>query len=57
MISNLDYESIRVYNLTVRARDRAEPARITRGSVIVEVQDVDENLYAPTFSSYVYQVN
>ncbi|XP_028818497.1 protocadherin Fat 3a isoform X3 [Denticeps clupeoides] len=49
----LDYESRQVYNLTVRAKDHGRPVSLVSvGWVELEVVDVNENLYAPEFSSF-----
>ena len=50
----LDYEHNQSYNMTVRARDRGNPQLNSRCSLVVEVQDVDENLYAPRFTDFVF---
>ena len=53
--NQLDFERKQLYNITARARDRGEPARSSRCSVVIEVIDVNENLYAPRFEDFVFQ--
>ncbi|XP_047519236.1 fat-like cadherin-related tumor suppressor homolog isoform X1 [Pieris napi] len=47
----LDYEERQVYGVTVRATDGGQPALWAEATLIIEVADVDENAYTPTFSS------
>ena len=53
----LDYEVQQTYNMTLKARDRGEPSLNSRCSLVVEVQDVDENRYTPRFSDFVFRGN
>ena len=48
---SLDYETKQLYNLTVLAVDGGSPSLAAVASVIVEVVDVNENLYPPRFDS------
>uniref|UniRef100_A0A3P9L529 FAT atypical cadherin 2 n=1 Tax=Oryzias latipes TaxID=8090 RepID=A0A3P9L529_ORYLA len=52
----LDFERRPMYNLTVRAVDHGLPRSLS-SSCFVEIQvlDVNENLYRPTFSEFVYE--
>ncbi|XP_058253540.1 protocadherin Fat 2 [Hemibagrus wyckioides] len=51
----LDFERKQFYNLTVRAVDHGKPRSLSSSCFIeVEVLDVNENLNAPVFSSFVY---
>ncbi|XP_048512093.1 fat-like cadherin-related tumor suppressor homolog isoform X4 [Athalia rosae] len=49
----LDFEERQVHSLSVVARDRGEPSMSTETTVIVEIVDVNENLYAPVFDDFV----
>ncbi|XP_061408146.1 LOW QUALITY PROTEIN: protocadherin Fat 1-like [Lethenteron reissneri] len=50
----LDFESRELYNLTARAKDKGRPASLSATcSLVVEVVDVNENLHAPEFPSFV----
>ncbi|KAJ8394032.1 hypothetical protein AAFF_G00053760 [Aldrovandia affinis] len=52
----LDFERKQIYNLTVRAVDHGQPRSLSSSCFIeVEVLDVNENLNAPAFSSFVYK--
>ncbi|KAJ8254969.1 hypothetical protein GJAV_G00199440 [Gymnothorax javanicus] len=52
----LDFERTQFYNLTVRAVDHGLPRSLSSSCFIeVEVLDVNENLNAPAFSSFVYK--
>ena len=50
---HLDFEERQVHTLTIVARDRGEPSLSSETMVIVEVVDVNENLYAPVFDDFV----
>ncbi|XP_046891285.1 protocadherin Fat 3a isoform X1 [Hypomesus transpacificus] len=53
LMKELDYETQQFYNLTVRAKDRGRPvSQLSVTSVLLEVVDVNENLYAPYFSHF-----
>ncbi|XP_035265581.1 protocadherin Fat 2 [Anguilla anguilla] len=53
----LDFERKQFYNLTVRAVDHGQPRSLSSSCFIeVKVLDVNENLNAPAFSSFVYKV-
>ncbi|XP_062873349.1 protocadherin Fat 3a isoform X1 [Trichomycterus rosablanca] len=53
LTKELDYETQQFFNLTVRAKDRGRPVSLLSVShVELEVVDVNENLYAPYFSSF-----
>lgn len=53
LTKELDYETQQFFNLTVRAKDRGRPVSLLSFShVTLEVLDVNENLYAPYFSSF-----
>ncbi|XP_075923658.1 protocadherin Fat 1-like isoform X2 [Petromyzon marinus] len=50
----LDFESRELYDLTARAKDKGRPASLSATcSLVVEVVDVNENLHAPEFPSFV----
>ncbi|CAH1776950.1 unnamed protein product [Owenia fusiformis] len=51
--NRLDYESKQVYNITARARDRGNPPLSSKCHVIIEIIDVNENLYVPRFNNFV----
>ncbi|XP_069510101.1 protocadherin Fat 2 [Ambystoma mexicanum] len=52
----LDFETRSSYNLTVLTRDGGQPSsRTSRCAVEVEVLDVNENLHAPSFPSFVFE--
>ncbi|XP_013791248.1 fat-like cadherin-related tumor suppressor homolog [Limulus polyphemus] len=48
----LDFESRPIYNLTIVARDLGNPPLSSSASLLVEVEDVNENEHAPTFSNF-----
>lgn len=48
----LDFEERQVYGVTVRATDGGQPALWAEASLIVEVEDVDENTHAPRFGAH-----
>lgn len=50
----LDYESQQIYNLVISAIDRGTPALTSNIPVVIEIIDVNENRYAPTFDDYVF---
>lgn len=53
LTKELDYETQQFFNLTIRAKDRGRPVSLLSVSFVeVEVVDVNENLYAPYFSSF-----
>lgn len=45
----LDFESKQLYNLTVKATDEGSPPLTSFANVLVEVIDVNENLFPPRF--------
>ncbi|XP_064636197.1 protocadherin Fat 1-like isoform X4 [Lineus longissimus] len=49
----LDYETQQLYNITGLARDHGKPSMSVTCQIIIEVIDVNENMYAPKFP---YQV-
>ena len=51
----LDFETKQIYNITARAKDRGDKSLSTRCEIIIEVVDVNENLYPPTFADFVFQ--
>lgn len=54
----LDFERKQLYNLTVRAVDHGKPRSLSSSCFIeVEVLDVNENLNAPVFSSFVHNAS
>lgn len=54
IVQQLDFEKKQVYNLTVRAKDKGKPVSLSSTCYVeVEVVDVNENLHAPVFSSFV----
>ncbi|XP_022242413.1 fat-like cadherin-related tumor suppressor homolog [Limulus polyphemus] len=52
LAGKLDFESRPVFNLTVVARDEGDPPLYSSTSLLVEVQDVNENEHAPKFPSF-----
>lgn len=55
LISSLDFESVKNYNLSIVAEDSGLPPRSSFTSVNIQVQDVNDN--SPVFSEDVYQVS
>ncbi|KAF6084027.1 FAT atypical cadherin 1 [Phyllostomus discolor] len=54
IVQQLDFEKRQVYNLTVRAKDKGKPVSLSSTCYVeVEVIDVNENLHAPVFPSFV----
>lgn len=53
LAQSLDFESKQLYNITVRAEDSGEPVLFSVTSLLVEVEDVNENLHPPKFSDVV----
>ncbi|TRY62766.1 hypothetical protein TCAL_04907 [Tigriopus californicus] len=49
--SKLDYEFKQLYNLTVKARDEGSPSLSSLCTFIIEILDVNENLFPPRFDS------
>ncbi|XP_014243463.1 fat-like cadherin-related tumor suppressor homolog [Cimex lectularius] len=49
----LDFEDRQVHSFTVRATDRGTPALSSEVTLIVEVVDVNENLFPPVFPDFV----
>lgn len=43
---------VQVYGVTVRATDGGQPALWAEATLIVEVEDVDENMHAPAFREH-----
>ncbi|XP_063710939.1 protocadherin Fat 1-like isoform X6 [Symsagittifera roscoffensis] len=48
---SLDYETQKVLNLSVIARDSATEPLSASANVVIEITDVDENVYAPEFQN------
>ena len=57
LIAALDYETRRVFNLTVKVRDRSISSMSSSCLVTIHVTDVNENFYAPVFQEFVYLLN
>nr|XP_037285827.1 fat-like cadherin-related tumor suppressor homolog [Rhipicephalus microplus] len=53
LVAMLDFETWRLYNVTVQARDCGDPPLTSITNMIVEVEDVNENLHAPYFAEQV----
>ncbi|XP_058883158.1 protocadherin Fat 1-like isoform X5 [Acipenser ruthenus] len=54
IVQNLDFEKKQIYNLTARAKDKGKPISLSSTCYIeVEIVDINENLFAPWFSSFV----
>ena len=51
LAKGLDYETQKVLNLSVIARDSASEPLSASANVVIEVTDVDENVYAPEFQN------
>ncbi|KAG8186896.1 hypothetical protein JTE90_023783 [Oedothorax gibbosus] len=49
----LDFETVQLYNVTITARDGGDPSLETQAALVVEVEDVNENMYPPTFEDVV----
>ena len=54
IVDKLDYEIQQIYNITARARDRGEPTLMSKCQIIIEIIDVDENMYPPLFPDFVF---
>ncbi|XP_078601386.1 protocadherin Fat 1-like isoform X2 [Branchiostoma floridae x Branchiostoma japonicum] len=53
LVGMLDFEDRQVYNITARAKDKGSPQLTSTCKIEVEVIDINENLYAPEFPSFV----
>lgn len=53
IISELDFERTKHYSLTVTAKDEGNPILSSTASLIVEVEDVNENYNPPRFPEFV----
>jgi protocadherin Fat 1/2/3 len=54
IVHQLDFEKKQIYNLTVRVKDKGKPVSLSSTCYVeVEVIDVNENLHAPVFASFV----
>ncbi|MGH0162589.1 UNVERIFIED_CONTAM: hypothetical protein FKN15_056633 [Acipenser sinensis] len=54
IVQSLDFEKRQIYNLTARAKDKGKPVSLSSTCYIeVEIVDINENLFAPWFSSFV----
>lgn len=53
LMTTLDFETCRIYNVTVSATDGGDPPLSSIASLLVEVEDVNENLHAPVFPDFV----
>ncbi|KAF6216551.1 hypothetical protein GE061_000894 [Apolygus lucorum] len=53
IVKSLDFEDRQVHSLTVRANDRGTPSLSSEVTLIVEVVDVNENVYPPVFPDFV----
>lgn len=49
----LDFEKRQVYNLTIVAKDEGVPSYSSTTHLLVEIEDVDENQFAPRFNDFV----
>ncbi|KAL0273341.1 UNVERIFIED_CONTAM: hypothetical protein PYX00_006035 [Menopon gallinae] len=49
----LDFEDRQVHSLVVRARDKGTPSLYSEATVVVEVVDVNENVFPPVFKDFV----
>ncbi|KAK4880913.1 hypothetical protein RN001_004232 [Aquatica leii] len=49
----LDFEERQVHSLIVFANDRGNPSLSSETSIVINVVDVNENLYAPVFNDFV----
>ncbi|XP_022108017.1 protocadherin Fat 1-like isoform X2 [Acanthaster planci] len=52
LISELDYESVQIYDILINLRDHGSPANRSECHVFVQVVDVNENRHTPTFNSF-----
>lgn len=57
IIDKLDYELEPFYNLTIKAVDRGKVLMSAYSYVVVEVTDIDENIYGPEFKDIVFVGN
>ncbi len=55
MASRLDYEQRQIYNLTVKASDGGLPILSSTASFVIEIIDVNENMFAPKFDSFFFR--
>ncbi len=51
-LSELDYESATFYNVTVKAQDKGNPPRSSFASVLITVEDYNDNIPMFTLASY-----
>ena len=49
----LDFERKQFYNLTIMARDDGIPSFSSFATLLIEIEDVDENQFAPKFEDFV----
>ncbi|KFM71785.1 Fat-like cadherin-related tumor suppressor-like protein, partial [Stegodyphus mimosarum] len=49
----LDFETIQLYNVTITARDGGDPPLESQAALVVEIEDVNENMYPPAFEDVV----
>lgn len=49
----LDFETTQLFNVTITARDGGDPPLESQAALIVEVEDVNENMYPPMFEDVV----
>lgn len=49
----LNFELRQIHNLVVKARDKGSPPLFSETTIIVEVEDVNENAYPPVFPDFV----
>ena len=50
---SLDFEQIQIYNINITARDEGEPSLSSTASIVIEVEDVNENHFPPKFPDIV----
>lgn len=51
LIMPLDFEERQVHTLSIKATDKGNPPLYSETTLVVEVIDVNENMYAPVFNS------
>lgn len=54
-LKSLDFEERQIHNLVIRAADRGVPSLFSETSVVIEIIDVNENLYSPLFDDFVLE--
>ncbi|XP_054708155.1 fat-like cadherin-related tumor suppressor homolog [Uloborus diversus] len=53
LAKTLDFETTQLYNVTIIARDGGDPSLESQAALVVEVEDVNENMFPPSFDDVV----